>query len=654
MTSNTGNQELTVKDVQEEGASEKYGLLFSLKQSLRKLLGNRPSDSGKKGEGTGFLGAVFGDIAQRTRNGILVREKRSFRGKLFLCTILVVIIYAAVNWVAINPLTNAPGSVPALHAAFSQWWSEFFGQWYGYLRVDDFIKYVPLVFMAVYVWPVLRKLWIAEETREEANTGIDDSAEKAGLLKRIRGGVLVCLFFVLVYSAGFLFAINIVGFIYIGVLGLILGVIILLSCIRIAQLTSKKTGLWLIIICFLVVAFISWRVGYQIGSEYKPPQQSQSTDTKSQSTATANVGDTVALFPDNASEVTQPDKDIESNAGTGVKYIPRLTDLKRKANEEFAVGDMEEAKKTAQEVMALNPTDAQMIALQKRIAVFPQVQELLAQARVARAENRPAKEAAALQKALALDRSHTAAQTRLAELHGQLKRQRFLDAVQNARAVLDAGDWDAAAKQIALAKTLFPTDKTLPPLEKQLRQAQLEKEFAAQINHGEQAKARDDWSAAVTHFQRARKLKPDDKTAVENHDLAQRIVGVEQQLRLLSDREHRLGDKNVLASASAYLQEAESLVEISPGLKKIHAELTRKVALYRAEVEVVVVSDNATYIVVRGEGQVGETARRTIRLRPGERVFEGTRSGYKSKLVTVDLVPGASAVEVVVICDEKI
>ena len=336
------------------------------------------------------------------------------------------------------------------------------------------------------------------------------------------------------------------------------------------------------------------------------------------------------------------------------EYDHRLAALKIEANEAFADDRAPAAEKAVGQALHLRPDDAEMLALQKRVSVLSEVLDLLRRAGVARNENRPEKEAAALQKVLALDPSRKGLQSRLAKLHGQLKQQRFSGAVRKAQAALDAGDLAAAANQLALAKTISPADKSLAPLQKRLRLAQKEKAFAAQISLGAQAKARDDWRVAATHFQRARQLKPGDKTAVENHDLAQRVVGVTQRLRQMSDREHRLGDKNVLASVAAYLQETESLVAISPGLRKIHAEVTRNAALYRIEVEVVVVSDNATYIVVRGEGQVGETSRRTIRLRPGKRVFEGTRRGYKSKLVTVDLVPGAPAVEVVVICDEKI
>ena len=219
---------------------------------------------------------------------------------------------------------------------------------------------------------------------------------------------------------------------------------------------------------------------------------------------------------------------------------------------------------------------------------------------------------------------------------------------------LNAGNLADAKKQIAVAKTIFPASKALGPLQNRLQQAQTEREFAEQMSLGEQAVQRDDWPAAAKSFGRAQKVKPNDKAATDNYHAAQKVVKIAQKISRMLAREQRLGDKNILDSVAAYLREVEPVVGASPRLQKIHVELARKVDLYKTEVDVVVVSDNKTYIVVRGEGQVGKTARRTIRLRPGKRVFEGSRSGYKSKLVTLDIVPGAPSLEVTIVCDEKI
>ena len=336
------------------------------------------------------------------------------------------------------------------------------------------------------------------------------------------------------------------------------------------------------------------------------------------------------------------------------EYAERLDTLTREAKVAFENDHAPAAEKAVREALRLNPADPEMQALQKRVAVMFQVLDLLRQAQVAQTENRPEKEVAALQKVLSIDRSRPAVDARLKELREQLKQQRFADAIRNAQRALDADDLVVAEKQIALVKKIFPTSEEIKILQNSLAQARTEKAFAAQIALGEQAKAHDDWPAAKAYFQLARQLKPGNQSTVENYNVASRVVGIAEKIRATLNQEHRLGDNNVLDSVAAYLRETESDVEVSPSLRKIHAELARKVEAYKTEVAVVVISDNETYIIVRGEGQVGKTARRTIRLRPGRRVFEGARSGYKSKLVTLDIKPGATSVEVVVICDEKI
>ena len=341
-------------------------------------------------------------------------------------------------------------------------------------------------------------------------------------------------------------------------------------------------------------------------------------------------------------------------AESAVEYAERLEAAKVEAREAFQQDRVSEAEQAVGEALRLNPDDGEILELQKRIAVMHQVLDLLRQAAIAQNENRPEKEAVALQKALSIDPSRKAAESRLKEVQTQLTQQRFADAIRKAQRALDADNLTIAEQQIALAKTISPASADPGILLSSLAKARTKKAFEAQLSFGEQAKARDDWATAEAHFQRARQFMPDDKSAVENHDFARRVTDTTGQIRTKLDQHQRLGDQSVLDSVAAYLRETAALVEVSPNLEKIHAELVRTVEAYQTEVEVVVVSDNATHIIVRGEGQVGKTLRRTIRLRPGKRVFEGARSGYQSKLVTLNIMPGALTAEVTVICDEKI
>ncbi len=336
------------------------------------------------------------------------------------------------------------------------------------------------------------------------------------------------------------------------------------------------------------------------------------------------------------------------------EHPARLAAAKREAKEAFANQQSAQADEALQRALSLSPNDAEMRALEKRIAVLPRVLDLLRQAAVAQNENRPEKEIAALQESLALDPSRTEVAARLAALRAERTQRQFADALRRANDALDAGDLAEAEKRIDAAAALVPASQSLDPLRERLKQARIDVEFDNQTALGESAVRADNWATAARYFHLAQQLKPNDKTAVENHDSARKVVAIGEKIRRMLAQEERLADRDVVDSVAAYLRQVEPVVGVSAGLREIHGELARKVALYLIEVDVVVVSDNATHIVVRGEGRVGKTTRRTIRLRPGRHIFEGSRPGYKSKLVRVEIEPGGAPVEVTVICDERI
>jgi len=279
----------------------------------------------------------------------------------------------------------------------------------------------------------------------------------------------------------------------------------------------------------------------------------------------------------------------------------------------------------------------------------------LALAEVARVENRPQKEIAALRKVLELDSADADARQRLQELQVAMTRARFAVGVERAQDALDAGDLPAAAQHIQAAAAVSPGHEALQPLQEQLQVARAEREFAARIALGAQAGRQDDWQTAVAHFSRARAIKPNDSGAVAGLSRAQEVVDAARKIDGYLAQPQRLADDGVVKAAAAYLAEVEAVAARSPKLRAQRDKLSAAVAAYLAEVEVVVVSDNASDIIVRGVGRVGKTERRAIKLRPGRREFECKRRGYQSKIVPLDIPPGAAGpFEVAIVCDEKI
>jgi len=279
----------------------------------------------------------------------------------------------------------------------------------------------------------------------------------------------------------------------------------------------------------------------------------------------------------------------------------------------------------------------------------------LGRAEVARVENRPEKEIAALQKILELDPARDDARARLQELRAASMRAEFAAAVARAQAALDGGDLPAAAGHIQAASAVLPGHEALQPLRAQLTAAQAAREFKALMALGGNAARQDDWPAAVAHFTRARAIRPNDSAAVAGLNQAQAVVDAARRVDGYLAQPRRLADRRVVDSANALVAEVESLARQSAKLESSRAELAAAVEAYLAEVEVVVVSDGNSDIEVVGVGQVGKTERRAIKLRPGARVFECSRRGYQSKRVPLDIAPGAAGpFEVTVICDQKI
>ena len=341
-------------------------------------------------------------------------------------------------------------------------------------------------------------------------------------------------------------------------------------------------------------------------------------------------------------------------AAAEAAYARRLAELKAAATAAFENDRAEEAQQAVRRALEFKADDAEMRALQPRAAALPQVLELLRQADAARAENRPEKEIPALEKILELDPARAEQAARLKTLQAESAQDRYAGALRAARRALDAGDLRAAKSQIDLAKRISPNGAEIPPLEKTLRAALAQREFENALASGEAAKRRDDWAAAAKHFARALQLQPNNQTALKNRQEADAVTAASRQIREHLEQPRRLEDLAAADAVAAYAREIAPLTEASAKLRAQHAELTRVAGLYQTEVPVTVVSDNKTQIIVRGIGRVGKTERREIRLRPGARVFEGSREGYKSKLVTLEIAPGAASAEVTVICDEKI
>ena len=106
--------------------------------------------------------------------------------------------------------------------------------------------------------------------------------------------------------------------------------------------------------------------------------------------------------------------------------------------------------------------------------------------------------------------------------------------------------------------------------------------------------------------------------------------------------------------ATGLITDAKSALTFSPTLTKLSAALSERLTSYITPLNIIVVSDNVTFVEVKSVGQVGTIAQKTIQLPPGDYVFVGKRKGYVTIQVPVALRPGDTGKEISVIAHEQI
>ena len=335
-------------------------------------------------------------------------------------------------------------------------------------------------------------------------------------------------------------------------------------------------------------------------------------------------------------------------------HSTKLEELKLAANTAYSSNLAEEATNYIDMALNLAPNDSEMLALQSRASTLTQVLGLLQEASTARNLNRPQTELAILKQIIELDSNRHEVKERIASLQAEIVKQKFTNAIRSAQTELDRGNLEKAKSETLIAKNIFPKSNDVAVLENKIKLLEKEQQFSEQIQLATNASREDDWDKSLHHFSKAVELKPNDLVALESQQAAQTIVSVTRLLAEKLRNEHRMSDINVARQVLANLKGSEQYLAYSPKLKNVHEKLFARLNLYEKKVEVNVVSDNETHIIVVGVGIVGKTTGRTIQLRPGKHVFEGSRPGYRSVRVPVNIEPGSSPIETTVVCNEQI
>lgn len=302
----------------------------------------------------------------------------------------------------------------------------------------------------------------------------------------------------------------------------------------------------------------------------------------------------------------------------------------------------------------LRPDSADAAALAADVARLPAVLSAVSKAAVARVENDADAEEEHLVAALALDPERRELADRLDELREARTERDYAARIESGLAHVSARRLSQARTDLEAAQSLFADRRETRLLSQQIGELSRQLEFEKMMAAANSARAADDWVAAEGFYARAGAIVPDDPQVTGGYHLAQEINGLQRDLSAIRAAPERLASEQVAARASGLVSKSRDIAELSPALAAQAQAVGDLVAAYGTKVSIRILSDGVTRISVRGVGQVGATTDRTIELRPGSYTFEGTRVGFRSKLVQVDIPPGTEGLVLEIYPDEPV
>lgn len=324
------------------------------------------------------------------------------------------------------------------------------------------------------------------------------------------------------------------------------------------------------------------------------------------------------------------------------------------AQQAFDEDDYQPAKLAITKALILDTVSEQAQALAERIEQLPEIASLVEQIKVAKVENDPQTELTLINKLLTLTPERESYKQRAAELQTAINNKQFQSLLSQSYAALEEERLAVAKSMLNQAKNIYPNRSELNDVNSAIQQYEKQQRVQDYLTHVAQAEAKDDWKTVKSNLEKVISEQPNNKTAADKLAAANDIVSLNQTLEDYLKTPYRLTNTQLAERARSAINQAAPYRQQSPSLAQQSQQLEQILTAVNNPVPVEVRSDNQTYILVRGVGNVGTTDSKVIQLKPGQYTFEGKRQGFKSKLVEVTIPYDVSRYSLTLVCDEPI
>ena len=287
-------------------------------------------------------------------------------------------------------------------------------------------------------------------------------------------------------------------------------------------------------------------------------------------------------------------------------------------------------------------------------ADWPAVDIALQRANIAKAENRLAAEQKALSEISQLRHDIAGLDDRIRAVKQNLHQENInnlLNQIARALATNDASRANTALKKL---KSIAPETAEISKLDADLKQLEKKILYVNAMQKMDELAAADQWIDALQIVKDHRQIFNNYEKFQQRADFIDKIYSLIVASTAIVEEPQKLIDLSIKKQARKIIENAQTLRTFSPSLNQLIDKLDELLVNYSTEISITVVSDNFTYVEVKYVGQVGLTVKKTIKLPPGDYIFEGKRKGFITVRVPLKLRPGDNGTEILVIANEQI
>ncbi len=331
-----------------------------------------------------------------------------------------------------------------------------------------------------------------------------------------------------------------------------------------------------------------------------------------------------------------------------------LADLLREGAAAIESGDAETAIQRYELALRLEAGNAEASQGLEQARKLEQVNKLVAEATELEQAGRLEEAGERYRDALAVDPEASVAVEGAARVEAALTERAYQAHMSEGLTALEARRYDEAGAAFEQARKLRPKAAGVNDALVRLRQAVRRERIAKLRARANALEGEQRWKAAADQFRAALAIDSTLVFAQQGAARTSRWARFDSELSNFLANPERLYSKEPYERAVELLHDLESGGALPRSIEAQTQQLARLVALAGKKVQVSLISDLQTDVVVYRVGKLGRFERRDLQLRPGVYTVVGSCVGYRDVRHTIRVEAEGVVPPLVVRCEEKI